>query len=355
MKAKAREIADSPLEWLDGTGEYSDIILSSRVRLARNLKGHAFPWRAGKEELESCAEKVGSIIRSEDFLRSFRLFEIDALEPLAKGVLIEKHLISPALAKGGPGRGAAVDSRGIVSIMVNEEDHIRIQAILGGMRLHEASRIARQVDGPLEALDYAFDSRCGYLTSCPTNVGTGLRASVMIHLPALTHLGRMGKLALGCGKVGLTVRGLFGEGSDSPGALYQVSNQVTLGQTEDELVEKVSSAALGLVKQEQAARGKILSGKGIDLEDKVWRAWALLGFSRVMEAREALELLSLVRMGSGMGILPYVRVGTMNALLLDTQKAHIQARATGELSVEDLAAKRSAILREALASGEKGS
>ena len=355
MKAKAREIADSPLEWLDGTGEYSDIILSSRVRLARNLKGHAFPWRAGKEELESCAEKVGSIIRSEDFLRSFRLFEIDALEPLAKGVLIEKHLISPAPAKGGPGRGAAVDSRGIVSIMVNEEDHIRIQAILGGMRLHEASRIARQVDGPLEALDYAFDSRCGYLTSCPTNVGTGLRASVMIHLPALTHLGRMGKLAFGCGKVGLTVRGLFGEGSDSPGALYQVSNQVTLGQTEDELVEKVSSAALGLVKQEQAARGKILSGKGIDLEDKVWRAWALLGFSRVMEAREALELLSLVRMGSGMGILPYVRVGTMNALLLDTQKAHIQARATGELSVEDLAAKRSAILREALASGEKGS
>ena len=136
-----------------------------------------------------------------------------------------------------------MDSRGIVSIMVNEEDHIRIQAILGGMRLHEASRIARQVDGPLEALDYAFDSRCGYLTSCPTNVGTGLRASVMIHLPALTHLGRMGKLAFGCGKVGLTVRGLFGEGSDSPGALYQVSTGHLVNR--GDLVEKFFWAVSG--------------------------------------------------------------------------------------------------------------
>jgi protein arginine kinase len=349
MKAKAREIADSPLEWLNGTGDYSDIILSSRVRLARNLKGHSFPWRAGKEELESCAEKVGAIIRREDSLRSFGLFEVDALEPLAKGVLIEKHLISPTLAKGGPGRGAAVDSRGIVSIMINEEDHIRIQAILGGLRIHEAYRIARQKDELLEALDYAFDSRSGYLTSCPTNVGTGLRASVMIHLPALTHLGRLGKLAVGCGKVGLTVRGMFGEGSESPGALYQISNQVTLGQTEDELVEKVSGAALGMVRLEQAVRSKIFSERGPKLEDKVWRAWGLLGFSRVMEAREALELLSLVRMGSGMGILPPVRVSTMNALLMDIQKAHIQARSSEELSSEELGVKRSEILRKALA------
>lgn len=349
MKAGAREIADSPLEWVGGKGEHSGMILSSRVRLARNLKGHVFPWRADKKELSVCSERVRSSIRSEDSLKPFSIFEVDALDPLSRGVLIEKHLISPALAMGGPGRGAAVDGRGIVSIMINEEDHVRIQAILGGMSIHEAWRIARCMDELLEKLDYAFHSRYGFLTACPTNVGTGLRASVMIHLPALTHLRRMGKLAVDCGKIGLTVRGMFGEGSDSPGSLYQISNQVTLGQTEEELIEKVSGAALGLVRQEEGARDRILSERGPGLEDKVWRAWGLLRFSRVIEAREALELLSLVRMGSEMGILPQVRVATLNALLLDIQKAHIQARSATELSPEEINRKRSEVLRKALA------
>ena len=349
MKIGAREIADSPLEWVGGKGEYSGMILSSRVRLARNLKGHVFPWRAGKEELADCAQRVRSAIRSEDSLRPFTLFEVDALEPLSRGVLIEKHLISPALARGGPGSGAAVDGLGVVSIMINEEDHVRIQAILGGMSIHEAWRIARRMDELLDKLDYAFDSRYGFLTACPTNVGTGLRASVMIHLPALTRLRRIGKLAVDCGKIGLTVRGMFGEGSDSPGSLYQISNQVTLGQTEDELVEKVSGAALGLVRQEETARGRILAERGPGLEDKVWRAWGLLTFSRVIEAREALELLSLVRMGSEMGILPEVKVATLNALLLDIQEAHIQARSATELPPEEIGRKRSEVLRRALA------
>jgi len=347
MRTEARKIADSPLEWVSGSGDSSGIILSSRVRLARNLEDHIFPWRASREEMLACEERIRSRILSENSLRSFRVFEIDQLDPLARGVMIERHLISPSLAKGGPGRGTAVDDRGIVSILVNEEDHLRIQAFLGGLRLHEAWRVARQIDQILEDLVYAFDSRIGFLTTCPTNIGTGLRASVMIHLPALSVLRKVGKVASDCGRIGLTVRGMFGEGSDSAGSLFQVSNQVTLGQTEEELIEKVSGVAAGLVRQEQAARDRLLSEKRSGLEDKAWRAWGLLRFSRNMGIREALELVSLARMGSETGVLPKVPSSTWNLLLMDIQKAHIQARAESDLTPEELDSTRSGILREA--------
>ncbi len=347
MKTEARQLAESPLEWVGGLGDSSGLILSSRVRLARNLDDRIFPWRAGREDLLACADAIRSRILSENSLKNFRVFEIDQLDPLARGVMIERHLISPSLAKGGPGREAAVDDRGIVSILINEEDHLRIQAFLGGLRLQEAWRVARQIDQLLEDLGYAFDSRFGFLTTCPTNIGTGLRASVMIHLPALSVLRKVGKVASDCGRIGLTVRGMFGEGSDSAGSLFQVSNQVTLGQTEEELIEKVSGVASGLVRQEQAARDQLVSEKRSGLEDKAWRAWGLLRFSRNMEIREALDLISLARMGSETGILPKVPVSTWNMLLMDIQKAHIQARSKRDLTPEDLNSTRSGILRRA--------
>ncbi len=345
MKTGARDLAESPLEWLKGLGESSDMVFSCRVRLARNLDRFVFPWRAGPETLCAVADAVRSRIASDTSISPMRSLVIDALDPLARGVLVERHLVSPALARGGPGRESLMDDKGVLSVMINEEDHIRIQAFLDGLSIHDAWKAARAIDQSLEDLGYAFDGKSGFLTTCPTNMGTGLRASVLIHLPALSVLRKIGKIVADCGRIGLTVRGMYGEGSDSAGSLFQVSNQVTLGQTEEELLEKVSGVASGLVKKESAARMQLLDVKGPELEDKAWRAWGLLRYARRVDRRESLELLSLTRMTSEMGILPSVPVETWNRLLLDIQQAHIQARADRPLGAEELNASRADVLR----------
>lgn len=345
MKTDARDLADSPLEWLKGMGEFSDIVFSCRVRLARNLDRFVFPWRADPEALGAVADSIRSCLASDTSLNPMRSIVMDSLDPLARGVLVERHLVSPALARGGPGRESLMDAKGVLSVMVNEEDHIRIQAFFDGLRVQDAWQAARAVDHSLEELGYAFNQKSGFLTTCPTNMGTGLRSSVMIHLPALSVLRKIGKIVADCGRIGLTVRGMYGEGSDSVGSLFQVSNQVTLGQTEEELLEKVSGVASGLVKKERSARMQLLDVKGPELEDKAWRAWGLLRYARRVDRREFLELLSLTRMSSEMGILPSVPTETWNSLLLDIQQAHIQARSDLPLGAEELDASRADVLR----------
>lgn len=345
MRTDARDLADSPLEWLRGRGESSDIVISCRVRLARNLAGYVFPWRASPDMLIAAADEIRSRMASDPSLQPLRSLAIDSLEPLARGILVERHLISPALARGGPGREAAMDRNSMICVMINEEDHIRIQAFLDGLRINEAWRAARLIDQSLQDLDYAFDGRSGFLTTCPTNIGTGLRASVMIHLPALSVLRKMGRVVADCGRIGLTVRGMFGEGSDSAGSLFQVSNQITLGQTEEELLEKVTGAVSGLVEQERSARTRLQDVKGAELHDKAWRAWGLLRYARIVDRKESLELLSLARMSSEMGVLPKVPASTWNRLLLDIQQAHIQARSESVLGTDELNAERSGVLR----------
>ena len=338
-------MADSPLGWLKGQGESSDMIFSCRVRLARNLGGFVFPWRADPGTLVAIADSVRLRLASDTTISPMRSLAIDSLDPLARGVLVERHLISPALARGGEGRESLMDEKSILSVMVNEEDHIRIQALFDGLRIHDAWKAARTVDQSLEELGYAFSGKSGFLTTCPTNMGTGLRDSVMIHLPALSVLRKIGKIVADCGRIGLTVRGMYGEGSDSVGSLFQVSNQVTLGQTEEELLEKVSGVASGLVKKERSARMQLMDVKGPELEDKAWRAWGLLRYARKIDRRESLELLSLTRMASEMGIFPPVPVETWNRLLLDIQQAHIQARSERPLGAEELDERRADVLR----------
>jgi len=345
MKTGARDLADAHLGWLDGTGEFADVVISCRVRLARNLSDFVFSWRASPDTLHSIADAFRLRVSNGDLSDFSESLVIDSLDPLARGILVEKHLISPAPARGGPGREVAISREGNISVMVNEEDHIRIQAFRDGLGVRDAWEDARKIDQVLEESGYAFDGRSGFLTTCPTNIGTGLRASVMIHLPALSVLRKMGKIVADCGRIGLTVRGMFGEGSDSAGSLFQISNQVTLGQTEEELLDKVAGAASGLVMQERSARTKLLDVKGAELEDKAWRAWGLLRYARSVDRRESLELLSLARMCSGTGILPKVPSGTWNRLLMDVQQAHIQARADRVLDAAELDRGRADVLR----------
>ncbi len=323
----AGDIIDAPLDWVAAGGNYPDTVLSSRVRLARNLRKWPFPWRSGEEGLRSVAEIIRGLVATATELSETRTLDVNELDASARQALLERRIISPDFTGGGPGREVVLDDRGVVSLMVNEEDHIRIQVILGGLQLQEALGRACEVDKTLEPLEYAFNSEYGYMTACPTNTGTGMRASVMIHIPALDVMRQTGRIIRECNRVGLTFRGMYGEGSESAGSLFQVSNQVALGPTEDELVEKVSGVASRLAGQETKARKTLLEKKGIELEDRAWRAWGIIHNARSVSSRELLELLSMIRVGSALEILPPFSPETWNRLLLFSQPAHVRVTA----------------------------
>lgn len=335
-----------PIEWIKGRGSSSNIAVSSRIRLARNLSKYPFTHRCSKEKLLAIAEEVKHVISESDILKNSDVVEMDVLDPLSRWILVERHLISPPFANGGLGRVVIIDPKGVVSIMVNEEDHLRIQVILAGLELNEVWRIAKKVEKVFEELGYAFDPDFGYLTACPTNVGTGMRASVMVHIPALEMSKQVVKLVNESNRIGLTVRGSYGEGSDVLGSLYQISNQITLGLSEEELVDKVSSAVSQVVAEEERARTVMKRKLGISLDDRVWRAFGILRYSRSIASREALELISLIKMGSDMGITPEISVEEWNNLVLGVQPNHVQMYAGKELSPDERDVFRAAFLRE---------
>jgi len=335
-----------PIEWIKGKGSSSNIAVSSRIRLARNLSKYPFTHRCSKEKLLAIVEEVKHVISESDILKNSDVVEMDVLDPLSRWILVERHLISPPFANGGLGRVVIIDPKGVVSIMVNEEDHLRIQVILAGLELNEVWRIAKKVEKVFEELGYAFDPDFGYLTACPTNVGTGMRASVMVHIPALEMSKQVVKLVNECNRIGLTVRGSYGEGSDVLGSLYQISNQITLGLSEEELVDKVSSAVSQVVAEEERARAVMKRKLGISLDDRVWRAFGILRYSRSITSREALELISLIKMGSDMGIIPKISVEEWNNLVLGVQPNHVQMYADKELSPDERDVFRAAFLRE---------
>lgn len=348
---KAKTIIEHPLEWTHGRGEKGQIAISSRVRLARNLNNVPFPHRCTQEQLDQVVAVVRESVAGSPLLKGASIWVLDDMDALSRQVLVERHLVSPAFSSGGRGRLVVVDGRGILSLMVNEEDHLRIQVMLGGLNLGEASRIAGAMDRSLESAGFAYDPSLGYLTACPTNTGTGMRASVMVHIPALERQSRVGGLVRECSKVGVTVRGTYGEGSQAQGGFYQISNQVTLGFSEDDLVEKVSSIASQVVDEEEKARVVLKRKMGTELEDRIWRAWGALRYARSMSGKEALSHLSLVRMGSEMGILPGLTSEEWNLLVLSIQPGHVQVMDEPEEKLpggRDL--RRAARIRSALAS-----
>lgn len=325
------------MEWIVGDGEMSNVVVSSRIRVARNLKGHAFPTIAPPNELNTVlGEVIGAVVK-EPWFADFHVWDIARLSPLELTMLVEKHLVSPlhlnmALHRA-PGRALVMDPRGSLVAMVNEEDHLRLQAILPGLELEQCWERLGRMDDALEShLEYAFSDELGFLAACPSNLGTGMRASVMLHLPALALGNALESIKSQIvGQVGLAVRGMFGEGTGMQGNLLQISNQISLGPTEDDLIEKVRGIATRIVEQEASARQKLRRDFSPQLADRVWRALGILRYAQVMPAPEALEWLSMVRLGVDLEILPPISRTRLNELLVTICPATLQVL-MGEVS-----------------------
>ncbi len=335
--------------WMQGDGPHSDIILSSRVRLARNIADIPFPSGLDNDRAGSVIKKVRDSISKSGSKLEFSDYIIQDLPPIEGQYLVERHLISPGLLKNS-GKGAAfVSNDGVVSIMVNEEDHIRIQTILPGLQIKKSWEMASDMDDVLEKdIEYAYSENWGYLTSCPTNVGTGMRASVMMHLPALNITGNMSKILKAIAHVGLIIRGLYGEGTEIIGNIFQVSNQITLGRAEEEIIENLSAVARQIIDKEKEARQILLKSNRIQIEDKIWRSWGIMKNARVMNSLECMKLLSDIRLGVYLSIIEDIPIQLLNEIMIETQTASIQRNCGKELGAEERDAARAEMIRNRL-------
>lgn len=341
-------IKDISAKWMEGSGPDSKYVISTRVRLARNLKDLPHPFLAGDTETEQVVTKVNEAIkRGSSGLGKHNLYRMGNLEPLDRQVLVEKHLISPLLAKEDRNSALLIREDEAISIMLNEEDHVRIQCLFPGLQLEKAFEYADQIDDLIEEyVDFAFDENWGYLTTCPTNVGTGMRASVMLHLPGLVMTGQINRVLSAIGQVGLAIRGLYGEGTEMVGNIVQLSNQITLGQSERDIIKKLEGVTRQLIEQEDKAREELLQRGEEKLADKVGRAYGQLKYARIISTNEAMSLLSLVRLGCDMDFLKEVDEKLLNDLLVLIRPANLQKLAEKELSAQDRDIKRANLIRE---------
>lgn len=337
------------ISWLRGEGKEKDIVLSSRIRLARNIENIKLPFLMTVPEAKKIIKIVEDAIINNNKTtdNSFELFEIEKLSPLERNIFVEKHIISPNLLEKPKLSAFFMRKDEKATIMINEEDHIRIQVLLPGFNLEEGWDISNEIDDLVESnTRYAFDERFGYLTCCPTNVGTGLRASVMVHLPGLVLTGYINQVLQAVSQLGLTVRGLYGEGSSALGNLFQISNQTTLGESEEEIIQKLRGIVLQIITKERHAMSGLLNNRKIEIEDKVYRSLGILKNARIISSKESMELLSNVRMGINMNILKNVDLNTINSLMIEIQPASIQNQSEHELTVSERDTKRSEIIRE---------
>lgn len=332
-------------------GPDSDIVLSSRIRLARNIDMYKFPTISTNEELQNILTFFETTYSSKEFehIGQLELIKMNEMQPIQKRVLVEKHLISPNLAENSSYGGCLLSENEEVSIMINEEDHIRIQCLFPGFQLTEALEMANKLDDWIEKeVDYAFDEKLGYLTSCPTNVGTGLRASVMMHLPALVLTQKINRIIPAINQLGLVVRGIYGEGSEAIGNLFQISNQITLGKSEKDIVEDLISVVQQLITQERSTREALYNSSQTQLEDRVYRSFGTLAYSRIIESNETAKCLSDVRLGIDLGIIKDVSRNMLNELMILTQPGFLQQYFGGPLRPEERDVRRSALIRERL-------
>lgn len=333
------------------TGEDSDsaIVLTSRIRLARNVRDEPFPGWAKKAERIEIMSTLRSSVEDLPEMKNAFSHQLNELSSVQKQVLVERHLISREQAARGEGSAAVVNRNQSLSVMINEEDHLRLQSIRSGLHLKEAYKLISHVDETLEkSLAYAFDRELGYLTACPTNLGTGLRASAMLHLPALVISDHIGQVIQGIGKLGLAVRGIFGEGTESLGHLFQISNQSTLGESEQDIIDRLERVISEVRDHERNARLKLVDDDPQMVADKVARAYGLLKHAYVIDSKEALTHLSLVRLGADMGCFPQETLQLCDSLLMDIEPAHLQHHAKRKLSPEERDTLRAEIIRSRL-------
>jgi len=315
----------SRIKWINSPGPDSDIVISSRVRLARNLSNVPFPHLLSARQARQIIEDVYSALKENPvFSRDIELYNMNELTEEQKIMLSEMHFISLDLANSEKG-AVIINQDKTVSIMINEEDHLRIQVMLPGLQLEEAFRQIDKIDDLLEErLDFAFDEKIGYLTACPTNVGTGMRASVMMHLPALTMMDKIGQIFSTISQVGLVVRGIYGEGSQAKGNLYQISNQITLGKSEEDIIQNVVSVARQILMSERKTRQNLSGEARLRLEDKILRSYGILTNAKLVTSQEAMSYISDVRLGVDMGIIRDLTPSVLNELFIMTGPAYIQ-------------------------------
>ncbi|HOO17676.1 MAG: protein arginine kinase [Phycisphaerae bacterium] len=339
-------------EWLRGVGPQHEIVISTRIRLARNIKDFVFLSRADADTRAEIADTIQSAIRRGNGLKDLVHVDVEKLDEIDRALLVERHLISRQHAEGTGARRVAFDTSEVSSIMINEEDHLRLQVMRSGFQLNEAWDQINSIDDALEqTLDYAFHPKYGYLTACPTNVGTGIRVSVMLHLPALRLTHELDKVAQAAKDLRLAIRGLHGEGTEALGDFFQISNQITLGKSEAEIIDEFRDIIIPkIVEYESAARQSLLRNRLHVLDDKIWRAMGALQNARLISSNEAMQYLSHVRMGLHVGRLKNVELQTLNELFLQMQPAHLQKLQGERLNGEQRSVARAALIRARLSS-----
>jgi protein arginine kinase len=339
-------------EWLMGSGPDAGIAVSSRVRFARNVRGFPFPGRADAAMRIRVREMVEKSLENSTLMQGSLTVRLDEISELDRQFLVERHLMSREHARGDEGSALAIGDQEIVSLMINEEDHFRIQVLRSGFQLRKALEEINGLDDEIErSIEYAFLPTLGYLTSCPTNVGTGMRASVMLHLPGLVLANQINQVIQAIAKLGLAVRGLFGEGTEVSGNLFQISNQSTLGKAETDIIDELEGVINQIVEHEKKARQLLFRKNLKALEDRVCRAYGLLASARIISSKETIDLLSALKLGLDFKLVD-VELGTINELFILTQPAHLQKRAGGELKPEERDVLRADIIREKIGKGK---
>ena len=332
--------------WLSGEGDGEGMVVSCRARLARNLAAWPFAPKTSLDDQEKIIEQVLGTAQKCHHMRDAAFFQMNALQTNQRQLLVERHLISPALAKSKGQRGVLFNADESLSVMINEEDHLRLQAILPGLQTHAAWQQVDALDDALSSeLEWAQSERWGFLTACPTNTGTGLRISVLIHLPALVLTEDMERVVRGLARMTFAVRGFYGEGTNAVGNLFQISNQVTMGVPEGEIVDKLSEVTQQIMDHEKEAQTALLADAPAEVEDKVWRAYGILQHARVLSGKEFMNLLSAVRLGCSLGMIDGLQLGFINQLMIITQPSHLQAESRANLSSADRDVRRAELVR----------
>lgn len=330
------QLIQEPAPWMASTDDGHDVVLTSRVRLARNLRDIPFPGWATTEQRTTTYKKLREATRSLPSLRNSFSSELCELDQREKQLLVERHLISRELAARSEGCGVAISKNQSLSILFNEEDHLRLQFILPGLQLKRAWFSLNKIDSTLEArLPYAYDNRLGYLTSCPTNLGTGMRASAMLHLPGLVLDGAMEQVFRAAEQLHLTIRGLYGEGTAPMGNLFQLSNQSTLGEGEELILDRLKRIIQSIFKQECNARQRLFKGDPLVITDKICKAYGIMKFSTLLSSQEAFEQISMLRMGATLGLIDKGALPKLNTLILNIQPAHLHSGPTKSLLDKD--------------------
>ncbi len=336
-------------EWMHASGPHRDIVITSRIRLARNLVDAPFPGWAKKEQRAALLQEIQPHVAGLPEMTDSFAQDMANLSQVEKQVLVEKHLISREQAAKSTGSAAVINRAQTISIMINEEDHLRMQSIRSGLDLGTAFAALDRVDNELsERLPFAFHAQLGFLTACPTNLGTGMRASAMLHLPGLVLSESMGQVNSAVQKIGLAVRGLYGEGTEALANLFQISNQHTLGDSEPTLIAQLEKIIEQIISHERNARAKLLQESPTRVSDHVGRAYAILRYAHVLESKEALTHLSMLRLGADLGLIPHEFGRMLDSILVDIQPAHLQIASKQRLNATERDVLRASMLREKL-------